>query len=144
MGLTFLQAAFFFGSLAAAVPVIIRLIYRRRALVHRFPAVRFLLLADKRTARKFRLNQWLLLALRVAAILLLAMVLARPHLTRSHVQGAVLLPPQATVILVDNSLSMQYRDGQETRLQRAKALASRLVQGLAAQNSSAALPLLTT
>src|SRR5256886_6709627 len=51
MGLTFLQPAFLLGALAAAVPVIIHLIYRRRALVHRFPAVRFLLLADKRTAR---------------------------------------------------------------------------------------------
>jgi len=143
MGLTFLQPAFLLGTLAAAVPVIIHLIYRRRALVHRFPAVRFLLLADKRTARKFRLNQWLLLALRVAAILLLAFVLARPHLTGSNVQAAVLLPPQATVILVDNSLSMQYRDGQETRLQRAKALASRLVQGLGAQDSAVVLPLLS-
>src|SRR5919198_1300099 len=142
MGLTFLQPAFLFGALAAAVPVIIHLIYRRRALVHRFPAVRFLLLADKRTARKFRLSQWLLLALRVAAILLLAFVLARPHVTGSNVQAAALAPPQATVILVDNSLSMQYRDGQETRLQRAKALASRLVQGMAAQDSAAVLPLL--
>src|SRR2546428_558927 len=142
MGLTFLQPAFLLGALAAAVPVIIHLIYRRRALVHRFPAVRFLLLADKRTARKFRLTQWLLLALRILAILLLAFVLARPHLTGSNVQAAPLAPPQATVILVDNSLSMQYRDGQETRLQRAKTLASRLVQGLAPQDSAVVLPLL--
>src|SRR3989454_4488954 len=144
MGLTFLQPAFLLGALAAAVPVIIHLIYRRRALVHRFPAVRFLLLADKRTARKFRLTQWLLLALRILAILLLAFVLARPHLTGSNVQAAPLAPPQATVILVDNSLSMQYRDGQETRLQRAKTLASRLVQGLASQDSAVVLPLLMT
>ena len=87
MGLTFLQPAFLFGALAAAVPVIIHLIYRRRALVHRFPAVRFLLLADKRTARKFRLSQWLLLALRMLAICLLAFSLARPHLTGSNVQA---------------------------------------------------------
>lgn len=144
MGLTFLQPAFLLGALAAAVPVIIHLIYRRRALVHRFPAVRFLLLADRRTARKFRLSQWLLLALRVLAILLLAFVLARPHLTGSNVHAAALAPPQATVILVDNSLSMQYRDGQETRLQRARALASRLVQGLAAHDSAVVLPLLSS
>ena len=55
---------------------------------------------------------------------------------------AALAPPQATVFLVDNSLSMQYRDGQETRLQRAKTLASRLVQGLALQDSAVVLPLL--
>jgi len=142
MGLTFLQPAFLFGALAAAVPVIIHLIYRRRALVHRFPAMRFLLLADKRTARKFRLAQWLLLALRMLAICLLAFSLARPHLTGSNVQAAALAPPQATVFLVDNSLSMQYRDGQETRLQRAKTLASRLVQSLALNDSAVVLPLL--
>ena len=142
MGLTFLQPLFLLGTLAAAVPVIIHLMYRRRALVHRFPAVRFLLLADKRTARKFRINQWLLLALRVLAILLLALLLARPHVTGGDVQAAALTPPQATVILVDNSLSMQYRDGQETRLQRARALASRIVQGLAAPDSAVVLPLL--
>ena len=71
--------------------------------MHRFPAVRFLLLADKRTARKFRLSQWLLLARRVLALLLLAVVLARPHVTGSDVPAAALTPPQATVILVDKS-----------------------------------------
>lgn len=142
MGLTFLQPAFLFGALAAAVPVIIHLIYRRRALVHRFPAVRFLLLADKRTARKFRLAQWLLLALRMLAICLLAFCLARPHWTGSNVQATALAPPQATVFLVDNSLSMQYQDGQESRLQRAKTLASRLVQGLGLNDSAVVLPLL--
>src|SRR5215510_1308227 len=144
MGLTFLQPAFLFGALAAAMPVIIHLIYRRRALVHRFPAVRFLLLADKRTARKFRLAQWLLLALRTLAICLLAFILARPHLTGSNVQAAALAPPQATVFLVDNSLSMQYRDGQETRLQRAKTLAGRLMQSLALNDSAVVLPLLVS
>lgn len=144
MGLTFLYPAFLFGALAAALPVIIHLIYRRRALVHRFPAVRFLLLADRRTARKFRLAQWLLLALRVLAILFLTFGLARPYLRGSQVQAAALAPPQATVFLLDNSLSMLYRDGQETRWQRAKALASRLVQNLAPQDSAVVLPLLAS
>jgi hypothetical protein len=142
MGLTFLNPAFLLGALAAAAPVIIHLINRRRALVHRFPAVRFLLLADKRTARKFRLYQWLLLALRVLGILLLALVLARPRLTGEDVHAAAAFPPQATVIMLDNSLSMQYRDGQETRLQRAKALATPFLQELRPQDSAAVLPLL--
>jgi Aerotolerance regulator N-terminal/von Willebrand factor type A domain len=142
MGLSFLYPAFLLGTLAAAVPVVIHLIYRRQALVHRFPAVRFLLLADKRTARKFRVHQWLLLALRVLAILLLALVLARPRLLGGDVHAAAALPAQATVILVDNSLSMQYRDAQETRLQRAKTLAMRFLQGLRPQDSAVILPLL--
>lgn len=143
MGLTFLQPAFLLGAFATAVPVLIHLIYRRRALVHHFPAVRFLLLADKRTARKFRLHQWLLLLLRMLAILLLAFVLARPFLTGDDVQAAASLPPQTTVILVDNSLSMQYRDQDTSRLQRAQSLAQRMVQELRPQDSAAVLPLLS-
>ncbi len=140
MGLTFLQPMFLLGALTAALPVIIHLIYRRRALVHRFPAMRFLLLADRRTARKFRLSQWLLLALRVLAILLLTLSLARPYSTGSAVQAAAFAPPQATVFLVDNSLSMQYRDGQESRLQRAKTLAGRLVHAMAVEDTAVVLP----
>ena len=62
LGLTFLQPAFLLAGLAAGVPILIHLINRHRALVHRFPALRFLLMADRRTARKFRLYQLLLLA----------------------------------------------------------------------------------
>lgn len=140
--MTFLQPLLLFGSLATAVPILIHLIYRRRALVHHFPAVRFLLLADKRTARKFRLHQWLLLALRVLAILLLALALARPYLAGDQAQALAAQPPQATVILVDNSLSMQYRDQETPRLQRAKALASQVLKPLRAQDSALVLPLL--
>lgn len=140
--MTFLQPLLLFGTLAAAVPILIHLIYRRRALVHLFPAVRFLLLADKRTARKFRLHQWLLLALRVLAILLLALGLARPYLAGDHAQAMASQPPQANVILIDNSLSMQYRDQDTPRLQRAKSLASQVLLDLRTQDSAIVLPLL--
>ncbi len=140
--MTFLQPLLLFGSLAGAVPILIHLIYRRRALVHPFPAVRFLLLADKRTARKFRLHQWLLLALRVLAILLLALGLARPYLAGDNAQAMVSQPPQANVILIDNSLSMQYRDQETPRLQRAKSLASQVLLDLRSQDHAIVLPLL--
>lgn len=143
LGLTFLQPAFLLAGLAAGVPILIHLINRHRALVHRFPALRFLLMADRRTARKFRLYQLLLLALRVLAILLLALLLSQPRWGGEEAIAALALPPQATVLLLDNSLSMQYRDGQETRLQRAKALAGQFVEGVAAPDSAVVLPLVT-
>ena len=139
-GLTFLQPAFLLAGLAAGVPILIHLINRHRALVHRFPALRFLLMADRRTARKFRLYQLLLLALRVLAILLLALLLSQPR-WGDEASAALALPPQATAVLVDNSLSMQFRDGQETRLERAKTLAGQLLDGIAAPDSAVVLPL---
>jgi hypothetical protein len=139
-GLTFLQPAFLLAGLAAGVPILIHLINRHRALVHRFPALRFLLMADRRTARKFRLYQLLLLALRVLAILLLALLLSQPR-WGDEASAALALPPQATVLLLDNSLSMQFRDGEETRLQRAKTLAGQLLDGIAAPDTAVVLPL---
>ena len=142
LGLTFLQPAFLLAGLAAGVPILIHLINRHRALVHRFPALRFLLMADRRTARKFRLYQLLLLALRVLAILLLALLLSQPR-WGGEASAALAQPAQATVVLVDNSLSMQFRDGQETRLERAKTLAGQLLEGIAAPDSAVVLPLVT-
>ena len=142
LGLTFLQPAFLLAGLAAGVPILIHLINRHRALVHRFPALRFLLMADRRTARKFRLYQLLLLALRVLAILLLALLLSQPR-WGGEASAALSQPPQATVALLDNSLSMQFRDGQETRLARAKTLAGQLLEGIAAPDSAVVLPLVS-
>ena len=51
-------------------------------------------------------------------------------------------PPQANVILIDNSLSMQYRDQETSRLQRAKTLASNVLQTLRDQDRAIVLPLL--
>ena len=141
-GLAFLQPAFLLAGLAAGVPILIHLINRHRALVHRFPALRFLLMADRRTARKFRLYQLLLLALRVLAILLLALLLSQPR-WGGEASAALAQPAQATVVLLDNSLSMQLRDGQETRLERAKTLAGQLLEGIAAPDSAVVLPLVS-
>ena len=141
-GLMFLQPAFLLAGLAAGVPILIHLINRHRALVHRFPALRFLLMADRRTARKFRLYQLLLLALRVLAILLLALLLSQPR-WGGEASAALSQPPQTTVVLLDNSLSMQFRDGQETRLERAKTLAGQLLEGIAAPDSAVVLPLVS-
>lgn len=141
MGLGFLQPLYLLGALAAAVPVLIHLINRQRALVHRFPAVRFLLLADRRTARKFRVRQWLLLALRMLIICLFALILAQPRLA-NDAAAALSSPPLAMVILIDNSLSMQYRDGQETRWQRATVLARRFLRLLGPQDSAVVVPVL--
>ena len=141
-GLAFLQPAFLLAGLAAGVPILIHLINRHRALVHRFPALRFLLMADRRTARKFRLYQLLLLALRVLAILLLALLLSQPR-WGGEASAALAQPAQATVVLLDNSLSMQFRDGQETRLERAKTLAGQMLEGIAAPDSAVVLPLVS-
>ena len=78
MSLFFLHPAYLFGLLAAALPVLIHLLNRRRLKRIRFPAVRFVLLSQRRISRTYRLRHWILLALRTVAVLLLVLLLANP------------------------------------------------------------------
>ena len=81
-GLSFLSPAFLVGALAAALPVVLHLLGRRpqrRVLV---PAVRLLKGAPAQETRRRRLRELALLALRVTAVLLLALAFARPYVAR--------------------------------------------------------------
>src|SRR5687767_554450 len=61
---------------AVAVPVIIHLLNRKRYVVVNWAAMRFLLAAQKKNVRRLKLEQWLLLATRCLALLLIALAMA--------------------------------------------------------------------
>jgi hypothetical protein len=117
-GLSFLSPLFLFGIAAAAIPVAIHLFYRRTEPVIEFSAMRFLRHAPVEHSRRRRLREMLLLALRVAALLLLAFAFARPYLTES----AAALATPATVVMVDTSVSMSAPGQFERATTRASAI----------------------
>src|SRR4249920_2814345 len=61
---------------AAAVPIIIHLLNRKRYVVVNWAAMRFLLAAQKRNVRRLRLEQWLLLATRILIGVLIVVAMA--------------------------------------------------------------------
>ena len=63
---------------AAALPLLIHLWTKRQFRETRWAAMTFLLAAMQKHSRRIRLEQWLLLAIRVAIPLLLALALANP------------------------------------------------------------------
>lgn len=108
--MSFLAPLFLFGALAVAGPVIFHLIRRTTRDRVRFSSLMFLLPTPPRLTRRSRIEHWLLLLLRAAALALLALAFARPFL-----QGISPAAPTAgsgtrTVLLVDVSASMR-RDG---------------------------------
>lgn len=104
--MSFVEPLFLIGLLAAAVPVVVHLINRRKAVRVPFPAVRFLLQSNKREARGIKVRQWLLMALRILLLVALALALAKPFfLSSSGVEASDRLPT-ATVYVVDASYSM--------------------------------------
>lgn len=113
----------------AVIPLIIHLILRQKPRRLVFPALRLIRLRHQVNLRKLRLRHWLLMALRMLLIALMALALARPS-----IHGASFIPdqqaPMAAALVFDTSLSMQYRQRDRSRLQEAQEIASELLKEL--------------
>src|SRR5919205_3613840 len=105
--MAFLNPIFLLGALAATLPVLVHLVRRTRAAKMQFPSLMFLRRIEQKTVRKRRLRNLLLLALRCAALLLLALAFARPYYTGSS-RAANSSSQSSSVILIDTSYSMRY------------------------------------
>src|SRR5688572_31665636 len=123
----FVTPALLGGAVLIALPIVLHLIMRREAQKLRFPALRFVKQRRTMNQHRLRLRHWLLLALRCAIIALLAFALARPTLRGSAATNKK-NAPVATAFVFDNSPRMQYQQQNETRLDRAKAIADWLLQ----------------
>ncbi len=88
-------------GLAAAVPLWLHLRRRKVEMRIDFPAVRYLLRAEQEHARELKVRNVLLMALRVAIVVLIALAAARP-LARLGVAGH---GPTSLVVVLDNSMS---------------------------------------
>lgn len=124
--LPFAHTAMLLWALAAAVPILIHIWSRRRYQRVNWAAMAFLLAAIRKNARRIRIEQLLLLALRVAILVVLALALANPVWS--------LLPAFSGggsthhILVVDGSLSMETRWGEPTRFEVARQLAAQVVR----------------
>src|SRR5207245_7232619 len=129
---------YLYGLAAASLPVLIHLLNRRRLKRIRFPAVRFVLLSQKRISRSYRLRHWLLLALRTLAVIILALLLANPIFQTGAGLFAV-SGPVSLVVLLDNSLSMTW-SGYGDGFKKAKEVARLLISSLNDSDRAALIP----
>lgn len=122
------NAALLLGMLLGLVPIIIHLINKRRARLVRFSAIEFLLLSDKKLARRLKLKQIMVLALRVLLLVAMAFALAKPYLEPETTAGVDVSEPGAVALVIDDSASMNARDADgRSRFERVMEEASRLV-----------------
>ncbi len=105
LSLTFLAPAALLGLLALAIPIYLHMRHKPRAESFKFPAIEFLLKAQKKRKRRFRVEQWLLMAFRLLVIGLLAFLFAKPFVDRQFGENAI-QGNQPLVILLDDSASM--------------------------------------
>src|SRR5215813_948604 len=86
--MTFLAPAFLIGLAAIAAPVLIHLIQRERKEVIEFPSLMFLRRIPYQSVERRRIHNWLLLALRAAAMALLVAAFTRPFFAVDPVKAA--------------------------------------------------------
>src|SRR4029078_9845284 len=104
--MSFLTPLFFLGVAALAAPILVHLVRRTRARRVQFPALVFVRQVPQRTIRRRTLQNVFLLLLRCLAILLIVIAFTRPF----FIGGSAAKDNSAagaTVILIDNSLSMR-------------------------------------
>ena len=114
--MSFLTPLFFLGVAALAAPVLVHLVRRTRARRVQFPALVFVRQVPQRTIRRRTLHSLLLLLLRCLAILLIVIAFTRPFFSGGSAAKDN-TAAGATVILIDNSLSMR-REGMFAEAQR--------------------------
>lgn len=135
--MTFVTVGFLAGVLFAGIPVILHLVFRRSAPEVPFAATRFLKVAARRTSRKRRIENLLLLVVRTLLIALLAVGLAGPLVRRAAGSGR---SGSDVVIIIDNSFSMSATDNGESRFARAKKALDNMLSGLGSGDMSALIP----
>lgn len=124
-----LNAILAFGALAAAVPLAIHLLNRSRFRQVDWGAMHLLESVLQTNQRRFRIDQLLLLLVRCAIPIILALCLARPVLTGlRQLRGD---SPMSLLIVLDNSYSMATRDENESRFDRALKEIENVVGSLA-------------
>ena len=124
----FLAPAFFAGLALLAVPVLVHLTHRPRSTTVPFPTLMFLQRIPYKSSRRRTLRNWLLFALRCAAVVLLAAAFARPFVGSRGTLAAAGGQGRTRVILLDRSGSMAYGD----RWQKGVAAARRAIAELGA------------
>jgi hypothetical protein len=117
--LSFLSPLFLAGAVAAAVPIVLHLLRREPEARVRFAAVKLLKEAPVEHTQKRHLRELILLALRIAALVLLALAFARPFFA----SGAAVSSAGITVVVLDTSYSMSAPG----RFERARLLAKEAI-----------------
>lgn len=117
--MSFLAPLFFVALAGLAIPVLLHLTQREKKQVVHFPSLMFVRRIPYKSVRRRKIQNWLLLAVRMAALALVILAFARPWLQFTDAAVPLGTGAREVVVLLDNSYSMGYGD----RWERARAAA---------------------
>ena len=127
------------GALAGGIPLAIHLLRRSNPKVVHWGAMQFLLSKTFQQRRRFRMERLLLLLLRIAIPVVLALCMARPVV--SWMRGLAAGGPKSLVVLLDDSASMGAGEAGQSGFERAVGVLKRELADLPRGSEVAVLPL---
>ncbi|MES2792624.1 MAG: BatA domain-containing protein [Planctomycetota bacterium] len=115
------------GLFLGALPPLIHLLNRRRFRETQWAAMRFLAEAVRKNSRRMRIEQLILLLVRIAIVTFLVLGLAQPQL---QTLGRLFTTnvPTHRILLMDTSFSMGFQGTAITRFQQSQEIARRIVE----------------
>jgi len=138
----FFNPALLWFAIGGAIPVIIHLLHRQKFRRVRWAAMEFLLAALKKTQRRLRVENLILLLLRILIMVFLALAVARPFLREAPLD-AIVDTDTHHFFVVDVSYSMAYKRAQNSSLEVARRAALKVLEEIRAseQDRFTILPL---
>ncbi len=122
------------GSLGVLIPLVLHLIQSRRTVKLPFSTVRFLRLAQERSSRRIKMDNFLLWFIRTCLLVVLALAFAMPML-RGKGSGTLFgRSPRDVALVIDGSYSMDYNMGRRKVWESAIDTAVAIVDGLGEQD----------
>ncbi len=125
----FLNPLYLLGLALASIPILIHLLIIRKNKTIEFSSLRFLKELQKTQIRRLKLKQLLLLILRTLIIVFLILSFSRP-VVRSDFPIFRNYSNISTVIILDNSISMDVSDEFGNRLRQGKGFVTSLLDNL--------------
>ncbi|HJL42393.1 MAG TPA: BatA domain-containing protein [Myxococcales bacterium LLY-WYZ-16_1] len=132
--MSFAQPWMLWGIAAAALPVLIHLLFRRQPRRQPFPAMELLMQSIRRVERSWRLLRWLLLAARVAVLAAFALAASRPFFSSETAAASQVAGPERLALVVDRSLSMRATYDGRSAFDVARELADRAAGRMEAED----------
>ncbi len=126
--MNFMNLALVGGAAAAAIPILVHLISKSQHREVKWGAMHLIELTLKSQQRRLRFENWLLMLLRCAIPIILALCMARPILKGS----AVLWSNEKTslLVLLDNSYSLDFKGAGGANFEKARDAAAEIVEQL--------------
>src|SRR6476469_5611462 len=133
--MAFLNAYLLGGRVIIKKKIIIHLLNRRRFMRVDWAPMKYLKLTIKTNRRRLRIEQLILLAIRTLVVILIILAVSRPVLSPNALgswlggRGRV-----SRIIVIDDSLSMGYRDGGKQAFDLARQAGAQLVEAVGPQD----------